>query len=146
MGRFDNIVDIIKSLVKYRHLRYWLFGLTLWVIWVLHYYIAYRVLHLNSVYYTILMAFVFIPYVSGMFMIFIYCKCFEKKFVWILKNHLKYWIFGLLIVAIWYLFIFVIIPISPQWWNNTHTIIFFATIPSYFSGLIVSFFIEKWMK
>jgi len=81
-----------------------------------------------------------------MFISFIYSKCSEKKFAWTIKNHLKFWVFGAVVFAVWLVFVFVLEPILPDWWNNTYTIIFFSTIPSYFSGLIVSFVVDKWME
>ena len=136
---------MVKLLAKYRHLRYWLFGLTVWIFLMLKLYAIDRGLHLSNNYYNIIMVIVVIPYVSGMLISFIYSKCFEKKFVWTIKNHLKFWVFGAVILGVWLVIVFVFGPFLPGWWNNTYTIIFFATIPSYFSGLIVNFVIEKWM-
>ena len=132
-----------------KHLKYWVFGMIFWLIWMLKYLLDHvlspgEIISYNS--YTLIMAIIVIPYISGLLISYLYTKLHNTKFVWAIKNQLKFWIFGIIIRVTWYVFVFALEPFLPNWWNNTYTIIFFATLPSYFGGLLVNHVIVKWMK
>lgn len=131
-----------------KYLIYWIFGLIFWVIWMLKYafdhvifvgdYIPYNA-------YNVVMALLIIPYIAGLIIYYFYSRLYKKKVVWSIGNQIKFWIFGIIIPVTWYVFVFALEPFLPNWWNNTYTAIFFATLPSFIGGLVVGFVLNKWV-
>jgi len=140
------MIAMLSNAKKY--LIYWFFGLIFFFFWNLKYltdHVWYpgEVVNYNA--YNILMVFLVIPYISGLIISYCYKKINNEKFVWSLKNLLKIYIFGAIILAIWFLFVFILQPFLPDWWNNYYTMLFFATFPSFIGGLIVYYVVEKWL-
>ena len=95
--------------------------------------------------YNVVMALLIIPYIAGLIIYYFYSRLYKKKVVWSIGNQIKFWIFGIIILVTWYVFIFALGPFLPDWWNNTYTTIFFATLPSFIGGLVVGFVLNKWV-
>lgn len=139
-------MSAIKLLIKYRHIKYWLSGFILWIILFLKYafdHLFYPGQVMSYTYYNYIIIIVSVPYLAGIIIHYLYSKYLGEKFVWTIKNHLKFWFYGIVMLAIWLLIVFAFEPFLPDWWNNTYTLIFFATFPSYFSGLVLHYVIEK---